>query len=318
MPEKDFWIEFIGDRSARIFKDQTILQASLASGIPHYHDCGGQARCSTCRILVQTGIDQLSSVNEKEAALRKELPFPENVRLACQTYVIGQPVTVHRIIRDETDIAMYIEEDWRPDQQHIGEEKELALFFLDIRNFTPFIQAYLPFDVIHVMRRLFALFRNCIEDHQGKIIDTAGDGLYAVFGFDKTPDEAVQDGMETGWSIEAELEKFNHQYLLRHFSHSFEIGIGLHVGRVIVGNIGIGVNNNLTVMGLPVNIASRLQSSTKELDNNFIISDTAYALLKNPPVAEKRELKLKGLKEKIIVRLMGKKFSATSYSSGPY
>ena len=129
MPEKDFWIEFIGDRSARIFKDQTILQASLASGIPHYHDCGGQARCSTCRILVQTGMDQLSSVNEKEAALRKVLPFPENVRLACQTYVLGQPVTVHRIIRDDTDIAMYIEEDWRPDQQHIGEEKRTGTFF---------------------------------------------------------------------------------------------------------------------------------------------------------------------------------------------
>ena len=71
-------------------------------------------------------------------------------------------------------------------------------------------------------------------------------------------------------------------------------------------------------MGLAVNIASRLQSATKDLDNNFIISDTAYALLENPPVAQKRELKLKGLKEKINVRLMGKKFSPTSYSSGPY
>ncbi len=308
MAAKFYWIEFIGDRSLKIGEGQSILNASLTAGVPHYHACGGNAKCSTCRILVVEGEEFLTPCNEKEKELRKTIHFPSNVRLACQTFVTGSPVRVSRIIRDETDIHLYIDEDTLLDVQNIGEEKELALFFLDIRDFTPFMESHLAFDVIHVTRRLFGLFRKCIESYSGSIIETAGDGLYAVFGFSGDVQTAVNNACKAGLAILHELENFNEQYLERNFNHSFQVGIGLHVGDVIVGNIGIGVNNNLTVMGLPVNIASRLQAATRQLNNSFVVSDDVYRLLLNPPKSTGQHIELKGIKENFAVHLMGKAY----------
>jgi adenylate cyclase len=169
-------VELIGDRTITVNQGQSILNASLSAGIPHYHACGGNGKCSTCRILVMEGMEYLTPHSEKEKLLRERMRIPSNVRLACQTFVTGSPVSVHRIIRDETDIKLYIKEDTTSDLQNIGEERDLALFFLDIRDFTLFMETSLAFDVIHVIRRLFTMFRKCIDKHHGRIIETSGDG----------------------------------------------------------------------------------------------------------------------------------------------
>ena len=63
--------EFLGEKIIVVQEDQTLLQASLQNGIPHFHACGGNAKSSTCRIVVLKGMDQLSGINEKERTLRK-------------------------------------------------------------------------------------------------------------------------------------------------------------------------------------------------------------------------------------------------------
>lgn len=277
--------------------------------IPHYHACGGRAKCSTCRVLIIEGAENITPFSAKEAALRRKIPFPPDVRLACQTNVTGSNVKLHRMIRDETDIRLYITNDPKEDLVTIGEERDLALFFLDIRNFTNFMVDYLAFDVIHVMKRLFSLFRSCIEKNNGRIIETAGDGFYAVFGFETTKQVAANKACDAAFAIQSELKYFNKEYLEKHFLHCFEVGIGIHVGRVIIGNIGIGVNNNLTVMGLPVNIASRLQAVTKQLNNSIIISAETYQLLNQKPEAIQQEVYLRGLKNKIQIYLVGETYS---------
>jgi adenylate cyclase len=306
---KSYQVEFIGDRSIKVNQGQSILNASLSAGIPHYHACGGNGKCSTCRVLIKEGMQNLSPYTEKEKLLRERMRIPQNVRLACQTFVIGSPVLLHRIIRDETDIKLYIKDDPTSDLQNIGEEKNLALFFLDIRNFTLFMEASMPFDVIHVIRRLFAMFRKCIEVNQGRIIETSGDGFYAVFGMDSSIETAVNNAYNGGLLILQELDKFNFNYLKKYFNHEFRVGIGLHVGKVIIGNIGIGVNNNLTVMGMPVNIASRIQTATKELNNDFLISDSIQKILRQPPQADQVQIALKGVKHLMDVFLCGTGYS---------
>lgn len=300
---KPYWIEFIGDRSVQIREGETILAASLRAGIPHYHACGGKAKCSTCRVLIIEGETHLTPYTKAEARLRKSIPLEENVRLACQTYVNGNSVKLHRIIRDESDRLLYTS--GKRGNQEMGEERDLALFFLDIRDFTPFMQKYLPFDVIHILRRLFQLFRDSIEKYKGRIIDTAGDGFYAVFGFRSNLTEAVDNAVKAGLMILKELEDFNLHYMDAYFDHQFEIGIGIHAGRVITGSIGLGVNNNITVMGLPVNIAARLQDATKDLNNNFIISAEAADLLPHRKHGIPAQVILKGIPEAVPVYLIG-------------
>ena len=299
-------MEFIGDRSLRIREDESILDASLAAGIPHYHACGGNARCSTCRVLVKQGAENLSVMTASEIALRNTIPIPSDVRLACQTYIKGPDVKIHRIIRDESDVLIYTTD--KNIQNQMGEERELALFFLDIREFTPFMETYLPFDVIHILRRLFLLFRKNIEDHDGRIIETAGDGFYAVFGFETDVKKAACNAVEAGKSLLRELEIFNETYMDRHFDHTFCVGIGIHAGPAIVGNIGVGVNNNLTVMGLAVNIASRLQAATKENNNSFIISDRVQNLLDTPISSSVIDINLKGISQPVRAHLVGKAY----------
>ncbi len=98
------------------------------------------------------------------------------------------------------------------------------MFFLDIRDFTPFMEANLPFDVMHVVRRLFRLFKKVIEDKEGKIIETAGDGLYAVFGLKTDIKEAANLAVAAGHTILQELEIFNDNYLKPYFKVSFNVG----------------------------------------------------------------------------------------------
>ncbi len=70
-----FKIELINEKIIEIKEEQTILQASLEAGIPHYHACGGKARCSTCRVVVQEGGEHLSHPNEAELNLRMKKKF---------------------------------------------------------------------------------------------------------------------------------------------------------------------------------------------------------------------------------------------------
>ncbi len=188
----------------------------------------------------------------------------------------------------------------------LGEEKELALLFLDIRNFTAFMEARSVYDVIYVIRQLFVLFSESIKDTGGRVIETAGDSIYAVFGLDSDIKAAVQASVNASSAIFHDLEIFNTTYAQPYFNLNFEIGVGLHKGHVIVGEYDMEYNEHMTVMGLPVNIASRLQSETKELNNNLLISEEAYSLLDKPTDEhEQKTVQMKGVSGPVAVRLMG-------------
>src|ERR1044071_9457402 len=130
-----YHIEFPKEGIVNITESESILEASLSAGIPLFHVCGGNARCSTCRVLVMEGGEWLTAPNEKEQQLNNQMHFPPNVRLSCQTFLKGGPVKLRRIIQDETDISLYVGSAAGESTQQMGAERELVLFFLDIRDF---------------------------------------------------------------------------------------------------------------------------------------------------------------------------------------
>ncbi|MFH1487375.1 MAG: 2Fe-2S iron-sulfur cluster-binding protein [Pseudomonadota bacterium] len=67
----------------------TILEATLKADINHVHICGGNARCSTCRVYVMDGLENCLPRNEKEKLVAEKLGFPQDIRLACQTSITG-------------------------------------------------------------------------------------------------------------------------------------------------------------------------------------------------------------------------------------
>lgn len=256
-------------------------------------------------------MENLSPINKKEAFLRKKIPFPDTVRLACQSFVAAGNVTIERIIKDELDFTLFLQNNtFEEKNQQLGVEKELLLFFLDIKNFTPFVESYLPFDVIHVVRRLFFIFNNVIQKLNGKIVETAGDGLYAVFGLENNPRDAADMAIAAGRQIVRELDTLNKHYLKKYFFTSFEVGIGIHLGKVIIGKVRIGDNYTESIMGIPVNIAARLQAMTRELNNNIIISEEVAKRSTTKFTSPLVYAKLKGIDNDIPIYLIGKPFAS--------
>ncbi|MBO9683088.1 MAG: adenylate/guanylate cyclase domain-containing protein [Flavisolibacter sp.] len=304
-----YFIEFPKEGCVYASPNQTILEAALSAGVPLFHVCGGKAKCSTCRVLVIEGAEWLTPPNAKEKLLNDQMHFPRNVRLACQTHITGGSIKLARIIQDETDIGIYVGNSSGASSQQIGEERELVLFFLDIRNFTPLVEKLLPFDTIHIIRKLFLVFQNIIESNQGKIIETTGDGLYAVFGCDTGRVQSVQSAVKAASTILEDLVNINDSYFKIHFHENIQVGIGIHIGRVVSGVIRIGNEERMIVMGYPVNIASRLQNATKFLNNSLVVSSDIYGFLSDPPSSEPLTITLKGIENEQKVYLLGQKYS---------
>jgi adenylate cyclase len=308
-----YLIEFLGEKKIYSEGGQSILNASLSAGIPHFHVCGGNAKCSTCRVLISEGAESLTMPNKKEQALREKMHFPLNVRLACQTHVHGDGVKLRRIIQDETDIDLYIARDGGEGVETLGEEKEPALLFLDIRNFTRFVEHHLAFDVIHIVRKLFSAFQKIVESNNGVILETTGDGFYAVFGYkEKEKRKRAQFAVQAANEILESLEYLNKTYFLAHFEEKIEVGIGIHIGKVVSGEVKIAFHNRPIVMGFAVNIASRLQNATKEFNNNLIVSEDIYNLLAHRASWESRTILLKGVSYPVTIYLLGQPYSNSS------
>ena len=308
-------IEFIGERVLAIAEEQSILDASLSAGIPHFHACGGNAKCSTCRVLVVEGIDRLTPPNQKESFLKSLMHFPRNVRLACQTRVTAGPVKLRRIIQDETDIGLYVGSAAGDSTQQLGEERDLALMFLDIRNFTHIVESHPAFDVIHIIRKLFSSFQSRIESNKGKIVETTGDGLYAVFGYETGKQESAQAAVQAAYSMLEDLQILNETYFILHFEERIKAGIGIHTGKVVSGTVRVGTQDHSVVMGYPVNVASRLQNATKELNNEFIVSSDIYNLLIDPPALTSQSIFVKGISDPLTVYLMGNPYQQANERS---
>ena len=201
----------------------------------------------------------------------------------------------NRHMRKNTRTTPVPHQKWDLWTQETEAEREMALFFLDIRNFTSLAEKHQAVDVIHIVKKIFATFQNIIRVYRGRIIETTGDGFYAAFGFDGNVREAVNAAVQAGIIILENLESLNMQSFEKNLQKRIDIGIGVHVGKVACDTLRVNAKDHVVVMGYPVNVASRLQAATKELNNNFIISADVFRLLDNPVRNEKAVLNLKGV-----------------------
>ena len=175
-------IDFIGDQVVGSSSDETLLQASLSAGINHTHVCGGRARCSTCRVLVESGLEHCRPRNDAETRLAEIKGFSPDVRLACQTTSTGN-LRVRRLVLDDADISEAIQEG-RSGHGAVGREVDSTILFADIRSFTAFSENALPYDIVHILNRYFDAICAAIDRNGGYIDKYMGDGIMAVFGLD--------------------------------------------------------------------------------------------------------------------------------------
>lgn len=267
----------------------TILEISLAHEIPHVHACGGMAKCSTCRVIVLDNHDNVLPPNKKEEKLAKKKGFESNIRLACQMKIKGS-LKLRRLVLDNSDIRLSAQ-----NNETTGKVKELAIMFTDIRNFTGFSENNLCYDIVHILNRYFFEMGRVINNNSGYIDKYMGDGIMAIFGLDSDDGtESCKSAVKTALEMFSVLEDLNN-YLEKYFNTRFKIGVGIHYGEVVVGELGHPSRKQFSAVGDVVNIASRVESATKTVGAPLLITEDVYSkidsIIKTGKVVKDMELK---------------------------
>jgi adenylate cyclase len=223
--------------------------------------------------LILEGLEHCEPRNEKEQLLADRLHFTSEIRLACQT-TINNDVTLRRLVLDDQDLQLTDQRSAEPAPASAGEEKELAVLFADIRGFTPFAEALPPYDVVHVLNRYFHAMGKVINRNGGHIDNYMGDGLMALFGMEGSTEAALQ-AVKSGLEMHAAMELLK-PYLQTIYARSFQIGVGIHYGDVVVGAIGAQSLKRVTAIGDAVNLASRIEAANKQAGTGLLISEETY------------------------------------------
>lgn len=254
--------------------NSTILSATLAAQINHTHACGGQGKCSTCRVSIMDGIENCFPRNEAEKRMAATLNFPEEIRLACQTKIKGN-ISIRRMVSDELDMDLISEQFSEDSGIALGRQQHLTIVFTDIVNYTSFAEKFPPYDIVHVLNRYYRMMNTIIQEHNGIISDVAGDGILAVFGIENNDNNSVLDAIRAIEGMNQKLADFN-EYLKGNFNTHFGIRAGVHYGSVIVGPFDTGAMKKMAIIGDNVNYASRIESANKTFGTKLLLSKEAY------------------------------------------
>jgi len=282
-------VRYPGGEAISVPRGFTVLEASRLGGVPHYSVCGGKGQCSTCRVQILSDDNDLPPPDKLEQSTLKRIKAASDVRLACQL----------RPTHDITVAPLLVaapENTLPPNTQETspGREREITVLFCDIRHFTSLTETRLPFDIVFLLNRYFALVGNAVEKAGGRIDKFIGDGAMALFGIGNSAEDACRQAIEAAATIVRDIAKLDAE-LRDELTMPLHIAIGIHTGPAVVGTLGYGRTRSVTAIGDTVNVASRLETAAKEFNAAIVISDAVASLAgADTTHAESREISVRG------------------------
>jgi adenylate cyclase len=172
-----------------------------------------------------------------------------------------------------------------------------------MRGSTRFAETHLPFDTVFVINRFLDAVSRAVLAAGGTPNQFLGDGLMALFGLQSDPATASREALAAVAGIAEELAALN-RLMAADVAEPIRYGIGVHCGTAILGEIGGRASGRpvFTAIGDPVNVAARLQSATKRLGVEAVISEAVYATAGRPPCGEAHDLPVDGRDGTIAIR----------------
>jgi adenylate cyclase len=276
-------------RTVSIQPGTTILEASRIGNIPHASVCGGRGRCSTCRVRILAGDATLPPPSIEELRVLARVGAPPGTRLACQARPQGFVKVVPLLPPSATPSHAQARAD-----HHSGKEREIAVLFADIRGFTQFSEQRLPYDVVFLLNRYFRAMGEAVIEAGGHLDKFIGDGVMALFGVDGKPGNPAAQALDAARRMSINLADMNASFG-EELQAPLRIGIGIHYGPAIVGEMGFGTIHTLTAVGDTVNTASRLEAATKELSCQLVVSETLIKAAEiSSDIGKIHEIELRG------------------------
>jgi adenylate cyclase len=187
------------------------------------------------------------------------------IRSMFQRYV--SPDVVNKLIQDPSKLTLG------------GETRELTVLFSDIRGFTSMSERLPPDAVLNQLNEYLTAMTAIVLKNGGMLDKYVGDAIMAVFGAPLAVADHPLAACKTALEMIEELRGLQESWQ-RASKPVFDIGIGVHSGEMVIGNVGSPKRMDYTVIGDNVNLASRLEGVNKELGTRIIISGATYERVK--------------------------------------
>ncbi|HDG98552.1 MAG TPA: GAF domain-containing protein, partial [Desulfobacterales bacterium] len=234
------------------------------------------------------GVIQLDSTRPEAHFTNEDLELLKAI--AGQMALIIEQASLNEQIRQEEQMRSRLERFHSPQvvemilsggqetKDNIMEPKELTatILFADIIDFTPLAEKLPPQEVNILLNRFFSTMTDIIFNYDGTLDKYIGDGLMAVFGAPMQKDGDAKRAVLAALDMREALKKLKMEL---DEDKRFDIKIGINTGKVVAGNIGSPKRLDYTVIGDPVNIASRLESLASP--NQILIGEETYKLVKS-------------------------------------
>lgn len=185
-----------------------------------------------------------------------------------------------------------------------GENRHVAVLFVDIRGFTTMSESLQPEEVVEILNEYLSLTTKSIFDNGGTLDKFVGDATMAVFNAPFDLDDYIFRAVCTAWDMKAGADAISEKFEKR-FGKSVAFGIGVNCGNAVVGNIGCDFRMDYTAIGDTVNTAARLESNAKR--GQILISESVYEAVKERvEVTPIGEIPLKGKSKGVFVYQLDK------------
>ena len=173
-----------------------------------------------------------------------------------------------------------------------SETKFVSVMFIDIRNFTVYAEAQTPEDIVSFQNKFFGVIVEVVNKYNGIVNQFLGDGCMVTFGapmeIENPAQHAVQAALEIKQKVDEKIKSGD--------MHEFRIGIGIHCGKAVTGNIGTSLKSEYSITGSVVILAARIESENKIYNSQILISKDAleHCGIKDLPAESMGPSNLKG------------------------
>lgn len=159
-----------------------------------------------------------------------------------------------------------------------GEEKEVTILFTDIAGFTSISEQLKPADLVYLLNHYLTEMTSIVTLNGGMVDKFIGDAIMAEFGAPLKMDNPADGAISTGLMMHDKLKELNAQWQKRGLPPVW-MRAGINTGRVIIGNMGSEQVFDYTVIGDPVNLASRLEGANKYYGTHLMISESTFNIM---------------------------------------